>query len=101
MATKVKVTKADALKVFAAVKKAYKPWIAAGYEPQLVKDWDWANAPYAIIWEGGPYDWAYGFPYGGRDQEFGGKIPNVSDAIPNTVFCEPYAGWALCIYDNS
>lgn len=104
----VKVRKADAVKVLAAVKKAFAGALPANdpdnlYGPKLVKDWDWTGsgpAPYAIIWEGGPYDWAVYFPYGGIDPEFGSKIADVSSEVPKDVFCEAVTGWALGLYDG-
>lgn len=99
----VKVRKADALKVLALVRKVYGIKGDADWGPKLVKDWDWTGygpAPYAIIWEGGPYDWAVYFPFGGIEEEFGRKLPDVSDLVPKDVFCEAVTGWALGLYDG-
>jgi hypothetical protein len=90
----VKVKKVDADKVLAAVKKVYGVSIAdaaAGYGPHLVKKWDWTECEYAILWEGGPYDWAIDFSF---------KALEAGSPVPKDVFCEPYAGWALCLYDG-
>ena len=86
MTAKVAVRKRDAEKVLAAVKRKFAPYIAAGYDPPvLLKDWDWTGyggAPYTIVWEGGPYDWAV---------ELGWvNVPGV--------FAEPITGWALGLY---
>jgi hypothetical protein len=95
----VKVKKADADKVLALVRKVYGVKATDEYGPKLVKKWDWTECEYAILWEGGPYDWAIYFPHGGVG-EFGNKITDVSAEVPKDVFCEPYAGWALCLYDG-
>lgn len=61
-------------------------WSALG--PMLVPDWDWPSEPTpTVILEGGPYDWAAECPWDIQDQ---------MRAIG--VFCEPYAGYALCLY---
>ena len=101
MTAKVKVRKADADKVLAAVKKAYKSWVDAGYTPpKLVKDWDWTSGPaaWSVVWEEGPYDWAILFPFGGIEEEFGFKVPDVSGSIPDGVFFEPINGWSGGIF---
>ncbi|MGV8972212.1 MAG: hypothetical protein ACOH10_07805 [Rhodoglobus sp.] len=100
MMTKVAVRKADADRVLAAVRRQFAGWLDPADEggPQLVKDFDWGAgpAPYAVIWEGGPYDWAMLAGEGGIEEEFGAKIKAV--VFPKTVFCEPYTGWALAIW---
>ena len=80
------VTKAKAEKVLSEVKKAY---FAKHYseldQPKLVKDWsflDCGKVPYAIIWEGGPYQWTY---------EASEKVQ-----VPG-VYVEPYTTWSLAI----
>lgn len=97
----MKVTKAQAEKVLRAVKTQAKPWVDAGGDgPILVKDFDWAGvtAPWAVVWEGGPYDWAILFPYGGIEEEFGFRMRDVSPLVPKEVFVEAAASWALGIY---
>lgn len=99
----VKVKKADAIKVLNAVKAQFKGWIDPDMPdsgPKLVKDFDWSGtggAPYAIVWEGGPFEWTMTAGHGGIDEEFGFKIKAV--AFPESVFCEPMTGWALGIYE--
>lgn len=103
MATKVRVKKADAEKVLAAVKRQFKPWIDAGMAgPRLVKDYSWSDignpAPYAIVWEdGSPYEWCFLFPYGGVEEEFGFNVKAVE--IPKSVFTEPIFSFILGIYE--
>ena len=106
----VAVKKADADKVFAAVKKKYKAYLDGGGDaPLLVKDWDWTGGPpipYAIVWEGGPYEWAIGFTSDDVDEElailgaeFGIEFgPAPVPVLPDTVFTEPVTGWALGVY---
>ena len=62
---KVAVTKRDADKVLAAIRRQFAGWIdpdRPDYGPKLLKDFDWLGTgapPYAIVWEqGSPYDWA-------------------------------------------
>lgn len=98
MTTKVAVTKRDAQRVLAAV---IKQCPTGGTPPTLVKDyetWGGGVAPYAILWEEGPYDWPYLFPYGGVDEEFGFKVPDVSATIPTGVFAEALNNWSVAIY---
>lgn len=59
-----------------------------GAGPMLLMDWDWPGGPTpTVLLEGGPYDWAI---------EVGEAIRDRCDAIG--VWCEPYSGWALCVY---
>jgi len=55
------VSQSAAQAVFDAVKKQFKSWLDAGDAgPTLLADWDWIGgypAPFAIVWEGGPYNW--------------------------------------------
>ena len=93
-------TKRQAEKVLAAVRRQYKPWITSSIGPKLVEDWGYYGAPakWSIVWEEGPFEWAIMFPYGGRDQEFGFKLADVSDALPEGFYAEPYNGWSVGIY---
>lgn len=102
MNTKTRVTKREAQRVLAALKRQQRAAIAGGSGPQLVKDWDWGWTesrvyPWAIVWEEGPYDWADLFPYGGIEEEFGFKIEDVSDRIPEGVFSEAITSWAVAV----
>lgn len=96
--TRKRVTKREAERVLAAVKRAFPAWLGKGsVPPKLVKDWNWGFA-WAIVWEEGPYDWAVLFPHGGIDEEFGGKHPDVSDRLPEGVWTEAATSWAIAIY---
>ena len=90
-----KVTRAKAQKVLTAVRASFG--VAAGEEgPALVMAWDWTGrgAHPAIVWEGGPYDWAILASGGGRD-EWG--LVHQPVEVPGT-FLEPVTGWARGIW---
>lgn len=90
-----KVTSSRAQKVLEAVRAAFG--VQDGEDgPVLTMSWDWAgsgSSP-AIVWEGGPYDWAILASGGGRD-EWGIEHQPVR---VSGVFLEPVTGWALGIY---
>jgi len=82
------VTKKQAEKAFTQIKNKYKGyWSVENNAPKLVKDWNWSGttAPYAIIWEEGPFEWAI-------DASFSVKVEGV--------FAEPYTSWALGIFKD-
>lgn len=57
--------------------------------PMLSAEWDWPEdgpTP-TILLEGGPHDWAIDAAW---------ECQARMDAIG--VFCEPYSGYALCLY---
>ena len=78
----VEITKKQAEKVFAELKKKYKWAITEGCQPILIKNFEWSAGvvPYAIVWEGGPYEWVY---------EFRTKVEGI--------YTEAYTGWAASI----
>ena len=78
----VEITKKQAEKVFAELKKKYKWAITEGCQPILIKNFEWSAGvvPYAIVWEGGPYEWVHEF----RTQVEG-------------IYTEAYTGWAASI----
>ena len=109
----VAVKKRDADKVLAAVKRQFAGWVEPGQPesgPKLVKDFDWLGtgaAPYAVVWESGPYEWTFTAGEGGVDEEmtslareFDPKAVVRTKAVefPDTVYVEPYTSWALAIY---
>lgn len=67
---------------------------------KIIPDWDWSSGPvdFAIVWEEGPFEWAHMFPRGGRDEEFGFTVKDVSNATPNVVYIEPITSWAVGLY---
>lgn len=111
--SKVLVRKADAEKVLAEVKRIYAVEADDPSQPTLVQDFDWLGgslAPYAVVWEEGPYDWALLATSGGVDQELtslmagylkpGAVIEREAIKQPDGVFCEPITAWALGIYEG-
>lgn len=99
-------TKAEATKAFNALVRAWggKKAIDEAFAnpPVLVKNWEWGwttsnTYRWAIVWEEGPYEWAHMFPFGGIEEEFGLRVPDVSDRTKN-VFIECITGWAVAIY---
>jgi hypothetical protein len=113
--TRTRVTKREAERVLAAVKRAFPAYLDKGgkYGPKLVKDWDWGWTTshvyeWAIIWEEGPYEWTYNFPEGGVDEELTAELHTiVPDAkpittkaveLPDGVWTEPITSWAIAIY---
>jgi hypothetical protein len=77
-----KVTKKQAEQVFSEIKKKYKAYIYEGSAPTLVKNFEWGCGPveYAIVWDGGPYEWAY----------------NAHTKVEG-IYTEPYTSWAVAI----
>jgi hypothetical protein len=97
------VTKAQATKALNALKRQQRAYIGAGYPPPtLVTNWDWlgtgTSAKYSIVWEEGPYEWAYLFPTGGVDQEFGFTVAAVD--LPDGLYAEPVTSWAVGLYST-
>lgn len=101
--SKSTVSQRDAELVLAAIKKQYAVYLEdAGPDdqPLLIKDWNFFGngaVPYAVIWEGGPYEWAH-LVDGGIEEEFGFRVQAAE--LPDTVEVEPYTGWALAIYSK-
>jgi hypothetical protein len=92
------VTRTQATEVLAEVSRVFAAHIEGDNAPGLLKDWDWTGtgaAPYAIVWEEGPFDWATCATFGTPD-EFGIRIEAITQ--PTGVFCEPITSWALGIY---
>lgn len=116
MGGKAHVSRPEAEVVLREVRKRFAPYIdpeVEGSGPELVRDWDWSgHADWAIIWEGGPYEWAYLAASGGVDEELtelnatmaeyrSGKMKPVEVAPvepPERVFLEPVTSWALGLY---
>lgn len=102
-------TKAQQQKVLAAVRSQFNCDLAdttdeeMGFAsqdgPKLVSDFDWLGhgAAPAIVWEEGPHEWSYAFPFGGIDPEFGFKIKSVEKQMPAGIFSEAITSWAIGI----
>ena len=71
---------------------------AWGEGPVLCRDFElWSSTTaWAIVWEGGPYDWPQLFPGGGTDEEYGLRWPEVKLAA--NVWTEAITGYALGLY---
>lgn len=62
--------------------------------PELNMGWDWPSGgpTPTILLEGGPYDWAV---------ECSWEVQQEIDKAGKSVWVEPYAGYALCIYRDN
>ena len=105
MSTRTTITRRDAEKALAALTAQAGAWIDGnGVAPKIVENFDWLGsghpAPFAIVWEEGPYNWTYLFPFGGIEEEFGFRLPDVSDQLPGHLFAEAITGWAVGLYLN-
>jgi hypothetical protein len=101
--TRKNPTKAEATKVLTAVKRAFKPWLDGNDGPTLIENWDWTGTGgtrWSVVWEEGPYEWAYLFPFGGIDEEFGFRVADVSSAIPAGFYSEAITSWAIGLYES-
>jgi hypothetical protein len=93
------VTKANAKKVLAALKKQQKSALGAGATPPTLHWFPNPDGDYPVIlWEEGPYDWPQLFPYGGTDQEFGFSVAEVE--LPEGVFAEAQNGYSVGIFPS-
>jgi hypothetical protein len=95
------VTKREATRALNALKAArYHPEAFAN-PPVLMRDWDWLGhgnpARWSIVWEEGPFEWAHMFPFGGIEEEFGMRIKDVSDRMPEGVHSEAITSWAVAL----
>lgn len=110
------VTRKQAEQVLAAVRSRHEGYWgdSESSAPKLVENWDWLESGptrWAIVWEEGPYEWAYRASMGGTDEEmtslvadeFGsGAARAVKLEEPLRVsglFLEPVTMWALGIYE--
>jgi len=93
-------TAEDVRPVLEALKTQQRAHWDLGPVPTVLEDWDWTGGQpvTAIIWEEGPYDWTYLFPYGGIEEEYGSTLKDVSEMIPEGLYVEPVTSWAVAIY---
>lgn len=83
------ITKANAQKVFNAIRKQYREYIKAGWvEPILSNEWGDGRHWY-ILWEDGPEEWCF---------HLNEDVYAVADA--NGVLCEPWYSFVLGLYPN-
>lgn len=86
---------------------------APEYGPKLIENWDWLESgptPWAIVWEDGPYEWAYRAQEGGMDEEATILARDIAELAtvtletpaaplwPVGVFAEPVTSWAVGLY---
>lgn len=85
----IKPTEEQALEVLARLQDKYD--IHSDNGPQLVMDFDWLGHGEwpAIVWEGGPYEWA-------TTESFA-----LIKGGPRTMWYEPVTAWSLNIYVNA
>jgi hypothetical protein len=97
---KDKVSRADAEKVLAAVKRRFKAWTEPGLGPHLVRKWDggYGAVPYAIVWEEGPDNWTACASMGSCCKADWPDHPTPKIAVPPTVWLECYTSYALSIH---
>lgn len=96
------VTKRDANRVLAAIKKKFSSYIAAGYSgPRLFENWD--GKRFVISWEEGPFEWTYQ-PIDDEtiDDELSSlaghavRMPAVK--LPDNVLVEPINHYSVALY---
>jgi hypothetical protein len=103
------VTKAKAERVLAAVKKKYAAYLDGADEssqPFLATEFYVGRAPYAVVWEMGPSDWALVATSGDPTEEDWALLAEVGLkpsgskplAIPAGVYAEPLTSYALGLY---
>jgi hypothetical protein len=94
----VTTSKAIAEKVFQDVLKYWDvkedkvngPYLKEGLET------DWNTVPFAIVWEGAPYDWGLIMSFGSYDSE---RVPGKRPLeMPAGFYLENIYSWAVGIY---
>ncbi|WP_149264325.1 hypothetical protein [Actinomadura sp. K4S16] len=120
------VTREEAEQVLEAIKKQYKPYWQDdlgdpyGPAPELFEDWSWRDhsTAFAVVWEVGPFEWAYRAGCGGVDPELvelyaaelGGTREGRAKArelahndpvpVPAGIRLEPITTFAVGIYKD-
>lgn len=80
-------TRAQAKQVAALVRKKYGlKRDETGPELRMNFDWQGTGAWTAIVWEGGPYDWAVECSF------------DLLPSLPKGVWLEPVTSWSMNIY---
>lgn len=116
------VTRKQADQVLRQVKERFAPYLSKESKPQLIRNWDWGYGPtpYAIVWEGGPYEWSILATSGGVDEELttelmtlpqyaeftrtnrmpaGAQVVRVEQVkAPEGVYLECVTSWALGLF---
>lgn len=119
------ITHAQAERALGCVREQFKEYIAAGDPPpKLIENWvpvtcrdgrvrEDDSIPFVIMWEEGPYEWAYRAIEGGRDVELTKELRSVSGVDPAAVvdtpaaanwpkgvMGEPYFSYVLGLYEE-
>lgn len=65
--------------------------------PVLCRDFEgWhTDTSWAVVWDGGPFEWSYLLPMGGRG-EFGIEVEPVR--LPDGVACDSFSNVAISLY---
>lgn len=105
------ITRKDAEKVLALIEKRFASWLYTEEgdlypptHPKIVENYDGRPGQFAIMWDGGPYEWSYygslmSMGYAEREPEFGIRLPIVE--VPASlyhVFTEPINSYTIGIY---
>jgi hypothetical protein len=94
------VSKSDARAVVDAIVEQWGGFVDGSAPPTLVQNLD-PDAEWTVVWEEGPFQWSYYFPYGGVEQEFGTEVEDVFALLPDSVFVETLNHYAVNIYPSS
>lgn len=102
MTTRTNVTERDAQKVVAAILRQTNhddPELFAGVSPPIVRESEYGD-DWDIIWEEGPFQWPYLFPFGGIEEEFGFRLKDVSSDLPDHVMVEAKNHYSITLYPH-
>ena len=110
MATTTKITRKTAEKALAVVERHYAQWFKDGWAKPTLID---RGTYWEIVWEEGPYEWAFRATAGGVNEEFlynvypefvtdfDKAVANATTKpikFPAAVYVEPVTSFSLGIY---
>lgn len=105
-----KITRKQAEQALAAIEEQYRTYLAGDgkkYGPKLVENWEphWSDSviDFVIMWEDGPFEWAYNAKDGGLDEELSSMAGQRMDTPaattwPEAVWCEPATSYCVALY---
>lgn len=105
-----KITRKQAEQALAAIKQQYASYLGSDgeeYGPKLVENWEpfWNDRTIAfvIMWEEGPFEWAYSAKDGGLDEELSSLVGQRMDTPaattwPQGVWLEPATSYCVGLY---
>lgn len=105
-----KVSRKQAEQALAAIKEQFKTYIEVygeEYGPKLIEDWEphWNDRTidFVIMWEEGPFEWAYNAKDGGIDEELSsmaGQRMDIPAATtwPEGIWMEPATSYCVALY---